>query len=293
MEKDNHGILYRFLKKALFIISGISPVLATRLIYFYHCKKILHLKNPKSFNEKINYIKLYINKQNELITQCADKIEVRKYVASKQLEDILINVIGIYDNIDEIDWKTLPSKFVIKCNHGSGFNIICHDKEKYNENEIKSQLKKWLLIDYGRYTSEIHYCKIKPRIIIEEDIAGIEGNLLDYKIFCFEGKAKYIEVVTGREKEEVFYEYYDLNWNKCNFTKNKYLSKNILSKPNNLGEMIKIAEKLSSEFKFVRVDLYNVNNKIYFGELTFTPSGGCCTKFTDEGEIILGDCIKL
>lgn len=293
MENDKHSFLYYFFKKVLYIITTVSPVLATRLVYFYHCKKNLNLKNPETFDEKINYLKLYKNINNELITKCADKIAVRDYVSSKGLNRILIKTIGIYENANDIEWSNLPNSFVIKCNHGCGFNIVCHNKNDYNELEVKRKLNKWLSIDYGKYTSEIHYCNIEPKIIIEKDISDGQNDLVDYKIFCFDGNPKYIEVITGREKENTYYEYYDLNWNKCNFTKKEYSSDKIASKPDGLTEMLEIARTLSKDFKFVRVDLYNVKKKIYFGELTFTPSGGCCKKFTDEGAITLGNCINL
>lgn len=291
--KDNGSIIYILGKKVLSLLTTISPKLATKAIYYYHVRTKLNLKNPVTFDEKLNYLKLYVNVKNPLVTICADKVAVRDYVKEKGCEKILNEVIGIYDRVEDIEWEKLPNKFVIKCNHGSGFNIICKDKQQLDIESCKRKLNKWLKINYGKYTTEIHYSKIKPKIIIEKFIESTsKTGLDDYRIFCYNGIPKYIKV-TPEVEETAYYNFYDLNWNKMNFVKKEYESKYEIKKPKNLQKMLKYAEILSENFQFVRVDLYNVDGKIYFAELTFTPTGGCCNKFTKEGALALGEDIIL
>lgn len=292
MEKENHNIIYLALKKVLYLLTTISPTLATRCIYFYHCRSFLNLKNPKTFDEKIQYLKLYINPKNKLVSKCADKVLVREYVKDKGCSEILNPIIGVFDNANDIDFDKLPDKFVIKCNHASGFNLICKDKSKLDVNKAVKKLNKWLRINYGKYVAEPHYCSIKPKLLIENFIDSNGKGLDDYRIFCFNGEPKYIKVTPEVEETE-FYNYFDLNWNKVDFVKKEFESKINIKKPKNLDKMLEYARILSQGFEFVRVDLYNVEGVIYFAELTFTPTGGCCTKFTEEGAIKLGNELNI
>lgn len=232
------------------------------------------LKNPKSFNEKINWMKL--NYYNPIEKNIIDKYEFKNYIKEKLGEGYTIPLIGIYDSINEIDFTKLPSSFVIKItNQGSAQGVkIIKDKTKINIDKLKYELNDlmqnwnsiyWWCLSRG-------YKDIKPRILIEEYVEQKNNELFDYKFMCFAGKPCWVLVCSNRSKK-ISYENYDMDWNLI-IPSPKSAKKSTIQKPNNFDEMIKIAEKLSAPFPFVRVDLYEVKNKIYVGELTFTPKGG-------------------
>ena len=188
-------------KKFFEILTRISPRLSAKILYIYRTKEIPHLKNPKKFNEKMTNLKLTY-KDNQLVSQCADKYGVREYVKSKGLEHILNELYLICNNPDEIDFDKLPDKFALKCTHGCGYNIICNDKSKLDIKETKTKLNKWLKEKYGLATQELHYLNIKPRIICEKYLCDENGKLpLDYKIYCFNGVPKCILVCSEREEK--------------------------------------------------------------------------------------------
>ncbi|GHH99564.1 ATP-grasp fold amidoligase family protein [Neobacillus kokaensis] len=248
--------------------------LKTRFKRHHHYE--LNLANPRTFSEKIQWTKLY--GRLERFSKYADKYEVRQYVQEKIGKQYLIPFIGVYDRVDEIDWNTLPESFVMKANHAWRTNIIVKDKTKIDWKEKKLQMENWLKLNFGEKSGQPNYYNIKPRIVIEELIKDPTGDLKDYKFFCFHGEPKFIQVdgerFNGHERD-----LFDLNWNKLPFRlgyNNDF--KDSPSKPTGLNEMIKVAQQLSSDFPFVRVDLYYTNEHIYFGELTFTPGNGL-TKF--------------
>jgi hypothetical protein len=261
----------------------------TKLRYFYSTKKILNLKNPRDFNEKIIYLMLEEFGKKE--QNCADKYLVRNYVEQKGLKDKLNKLYGKYDNATEIQFNSLPSEYVLKTNHGCGCTII---KNKNNNIDIKDAIKKLddsLKRNYAKETLEYQYDKITPCILCEEYLKEDGKNMpTDYKFFCFNGKAHFL-LVCGDRDSNIRKVYYDLNWNKMSCTKEKQIGD--FEKPKNFEEMIKIAEKLSEDFKFVRVDLYNINGKIYFGELTFTPRGGINNTIKPEYLNEWGNLIKI
>lgn len=241
----------------------------TKIRYFYSTGKKLNLRNPKDFNQKILYLML---NECEEIKKCVDKYLVRDYVQEKGLGEILINLYGKYENVNDIDFKKLPNEYVLKTNHGCGCTIIKNKNTKLNEENIKKDLKDSLRLNYAKQSLEYQYADIKPCIICEEYLKENEKKMPnDYKIFCFNGKAKFLLACEGRDYE-IKKIYYDMFWKKLECTKEK--QKFDIIKPKNFDNMIKIAEKLAEDFKFVRVDLYNIDGKIYFGELTFTPRGG-------------------
>lgn len=252
----------------------------------------LNLDNPKTFNEKLNWIK--INYYNPLYEICSDKIEVRNYVREKGLNDILTNVYGVYDNFDDIKFEKLPNSFVIKASNGSGGIIVVDNKNTINKNEIKKIIKRAQKDNLYKKHGEWQYKNLKPRILIEEKINSSNSlGILDYKIFCFSGKAEYFYVSTtkanGNDGNEKI-DFYDRNWNHLNVYRKGHKSMGIIDKPINYDKMIEIAEILSKDFEHVRVDLYNENGKIYFGELTFTTGAGY-GKFEPNNEFdrILGE----
>ena len=275
-------------KKFFEMLTRISPKFSTIILYILRTKEIPNLKNPQNFNEKMTKLKLENYNKNEKVSILADKYEVRKYVEEKGYKNMLNELYGVYDNVEQIDFEGLPKKFAIKCTHGCAYNVICKDKEKLNIEDTKNKINKWMREKYGYATQELHYTKIKPRIIIEKYLCDENDKMpIDYKIYCFNGKAKCILVCSERD-EKLKLSYYDLDWNRENFEKKNWSSKKEILKPDNLNEMIECAEKLSEGFPFVRVDLYDKDDKIVFGELTFTPACCCAPYYSKEGNNILG-----
>ena len=248
---------------------------------------------PVGFNEKIQWLKLYDS--TELKTRLADKVLVRDYVKEKIGEEYLIPCLGVWGSFDEIDWDELPDQFVLKCNHGSGTNAIIQSKKKLNYSELKMRFDSWMKLDYSLYSGfEMHYKEIEPKILAEAMLKEKDGgDLKDYKVFVFNGKAKLIQVDIDRQHRHRR-NIYDLQWN--------YIPVSILyptdsdtfvEKPDCLQELIMVAEELGKGFKHVRVDLYICNKKIYFGEMTFTHGSGT-EKFTPASyEMQMGEWILL
>jgi len=274
------------------IMSSISPELNTRYLYRRVHGKTLNLENPKSFNEKLIWLKLNTYNNNDLVTQCADKYRVREYVKEKNLGYLLNDLIDAYDTPEEIEWNRLPTKFVLKGNHGAGYNIICDDKSKLDINKAEKQLKKWMKEDYWKPYAEINYKYISKKIICEKYLDTNEGFLpIDYKIYCFNGVPKAILVMSDRDTE-IDAVFMDNDWN---FISNvsKYKNEKIPKKPSSLDEMLEAAKRLSEPFPFVRVDFYQYRNQPIFGELTFTPSGGLVVSQTAIEGKGMGELLKL
>lgn len=249
------------------------------------------LANPKKYNDKLQWLKL--NWYDDLAVNCSDKYKVREYVKRKIGEEFLNKLYFVYDSVDEIDLKELPKKFVLKGTHGSGFNIICDNKNGKNWKKEKRKMKRWLKTNYYWQTREWVYKDIKPRIIAEKYIeSNNEGPIKDYKFFCFNGKAKMIFVCKDRGISTTF-DFYDLDWNWLD-VKNHYPNSNKkVKKPEKLNKMIKLAEILSEGFPHVRVDFYYINGKIYFGELTFFHFSGFEPFEPLEFEKKMGEWLKL
>lgn len=271
--------------------SLLTKKAAHKILYKRSLNKKLNINNPKDFNEKIQW--LIINEYDKKYADLTDKIKVREYIEKKGYKDILTNIYGIYNSSEEINFEQLPNEFVLKTNHGSGKVYICNDKNKFDIEMCKKKLDEELKQDFSKQSLEYHYAYIKPKIMCEEYLKE-ENRMtpLDYKIHCFHGKADCILLCSEREKK-LKYDYYDLDWNYLNYSKQEYRSSKNYDKPSNLNEMIKIAEELSKDFSFVRVDLYNINNKIYFGELTFTPAAGMDDSITDEALEHMGKLIRI
>ena len=244
--------------------------------YYWTTFKKLNYRHPRDINEKLMWLTRY--DRSPLKTQCADKYLVRDYVKSKGLEDLLIPLLGVWDHASEIDFSSLPDKFVLKCNHGSGWNVICTDKSKIDEEEVKAKLEKWLGMKYGVDMQEIQYFDIPPKVLCEEFMPVLENDVVDYKFHCSRGKVHSCFVAYDRDPNNpnhVCYDHYDIDWNRTDDIKEKYHPhRRLLPKPPHYERMLGIASKLSEDFPYVRVDLYNCDGRIYFGELTFTPYSG-------------------
>ena len=244
---------------------------------------VLDLDNPRTFDEKIQWSKLYDS--TPIKTRLADKYLVRDWVAEKIGDKYLIPLLGVYDSFDEIDFEKLPKQFVIKCNHGCAYNIIVKDKSKLDLADVKAKLDKWMNENFAfSYGCELHYRDIKPKIIIEQFIENKKsgGDLYDYKFWCFGGKVYYIQFLSERNIDGLKMAFYNKNWEKQHFVYSHPLDKKNIEKPSNLDEMIELAERLSKDFNHVRVDFYRLDDgTIYFGEMTFTSASGTC-KWNDE-----------
>ena len=235
----------------------------------------VNLDNPQTFNEKIQWLKLY--NHDPLITKCADKYLAREYIKEKVGEEYLIPLLGVWDRVEDIDFDSLPNQFVLKVNWGWGQNIIVQDKAKLNIEEVKNKLNNWLepFSNHYYYSFEWSYKNIKPKIICEKYIEQLDGQVYDYKIFCFNGDPRYIQVDLDRFTDHKRC-IYDHHWNKQEFKSHVsygFYSGNI-KKPKKLELILDLSKKISSNFYHVRVDWYIIKEKLYFGELTFYHGNG-------------------
>lgn len=272
-------------------LSKKDYVKGLKLWYSNQTKKVLNLDNPKTYTEKIQWIKLY--DIDYLKTNLTDKYLVREWVKKKIGEKYLIPLLGVWDQFKNIDFNKLPNKFVLKCNHGCNMNIIVLDKNKFNINEAEKKINHWMKINYAFfYGLELQYKNINRKIIAEEYIENDNNNINDYKIWCFDGKVDTIMVISERNKKKK-YAFYDKNWNLLPFYYSNFQEKKF-DRPKNLNELIKISEILSKGFKHVRTDFYILNNgTIKFGEMTFTPNSGIVNFLKEEYNEYFGNKIKI
>ena len=244
-----------------------------KVFWYKKVNKQLNIDNPISFNEKIQWLKLYDS--TPIKTKLTDKYSVRSWIREKIGEEYLIPLLGVYEKFEDINFKKLPERFVIKCNHGKGYNIFVRNKSQLNITEIKFQIEKWLNENYAfKNGIELQYRDIPPKIIIEEYKDDGNGDLRDYQFFCFNGKPDFICVDSEKQfnhKRNL----YDLQWNLLPYKINSNLSTfPSLQKPDCLEKMIKLAAFLSQNFVYVNIHFYIVEDKIYFGKMDFTPSSG-------------------
>lgn len=228
----------------------------------------MDLRSPKTFNEKLNYLKL--NDRNPLGPRVADKIAVRSYVKELIGPQYLIPLIGTYKRIEEVPFANLPSRFVLKTNHGSGWNLVCENKDKVDWNSEKRKFNYWLSLNAYYLSREWQYQSIKPALICEE---MLQYEIIDYKLFCSKGKVRCIQVDRGRFSQHQR-NLYDPAWNLLPLQIRYPQMEEVITRPIQLDEMIEIAEKLAQAFLFCRIDLYEQENQLYFGELTLHPGGG-------------------
>ena len=279
MERDS--VLYKIRRKIQVIAHRFfSDDFMSKLYFKIVLKEKLNLKQPKTFNEKLQWLKLYYYPNNDLVIKCADKYRVREYIKDKGYEDTLVPLIAVWDNTDDIDWNKLPKKFVLKCNHGCAYNLICNDKEKFDKQNAEKQLDKWLKEDFGAFNIELHYSKIKQHKIICEEFLG--ENLLDYKFFCFNGKTKFVyvssDLIHDRQAKIGFF---NLDGSKMELQRDDYENISSIKLPSFYNQMVDMASDLCKDFPFVRVDFFVTKNKYYFAELTFTPSA-CMMPFNPK-----------
>lgn len=264
-----------------------------QIVYFRHFKKFIDFDNPKTFNEKIQWLKL--NYRKEEYTNLVDKYRVKQYITKLIGEEYVIPTLGVWKNVDDIDFKSLPEKFVLKCNNDSGGIVICKNKKDFDEVKAKSFLKERLKNNGYWYGREWPYKNVKPCIIAEKYMEdSISKDLKDYKFFCFNGSMEFFDIDIDRFIEHRA-NYYDRNGNFLPFGKTycppDYTKK--IEMPKNLDKMIELAETISHNTVLSRIDFYEIDGQVYFGEITFYPGSGF-SPFTDEKwDYKLGDMIDL
>ena len=265
-----------------------------RKLFKARLHKELDLENSQTFNEKLQWLKLY-NRKPEY-TMMVDKYKVREYIAKTLGEEYLIPLIGVWDDPDEIDFDALPNQFVLKCNHNSGLGMcICKDKSKLDIPKVKAELRKGLKQDYYLTGREWPYKDVPRKIICEKYMTNGTGEELnDYKLMCFGGKVKATFVCNNRfSKNGLNVTFYDTDWTRMPFERHYPSCKTEIEKPRTYDEMVAVAEKLAQEIPFVRADFYEINGKTYFGELTFFPGSGFEEFSPSEWDKTLGEWIKL
>jgi len=289
--------IYGWILSAITKIAGINAAKQFDSKLRFHRK--INLKNPESLSDKVSYIELH--DQSPLAPMCTDKAEVRKYVVQKGFKDILIPIIlEPTDSVDKIDFKKLPETFILKATHGCRMNYIVKDKNRLDEEECKGVMRKWLQTTYGTYSMEPHYLSIPPRIYAEQYIEDMNG-LIDYKFHCLNGKPEFCLVCSGRSDKKgesmgVLLSLFDMEWNFIDEIvdyKNEKRGPSDIPKPKQFDRMKEIAAELSKDFKFVRIDLYEYEGTILFGEMTFSPA--CCVfpYFSDAFDKAMGKKLVL
>ncbi len=286
--------ILKIIKKNL--LNLLPSKLYLKLQFKRRMGKDLNLNKPITFNEKIQYMKLYDKKP--LYTKLADKVAVKPYVASIIGEEYIIPTLGVWDSYDDIDFTKLPNQFVLKCNHDSGTVKVVRDKKLINHSEFRSFFQKALKRNFYYYGREWAYKDIKPQVFAEELLQDPNLNnedLLDYKFFCFNGKVDSIMVCKERHTGDTKFYFFNRNWQFLKYNKENLNLPDDFSmpKPDNLKEMVAIAEKLTQGLRFIRLDLYNVNGKIYFSEYTLYPDCGYDSTFTDEADHYYGNKLDI
>lgn len=264
-----------------------------KIMYEKTLKKQLNLESPKTFNEKLQWLKLY--DRNPKYIKMVDKYEVKEYISKVIGKEYVIPTLGIYENFEDIDFAKLPNKFIIKGTHDSGSTVICKDKKSFDYEEAKRKINKFTKQNYFYNGREWPYKNVKPRIIIEKYMEDPKDEVLrDYKFMCFNGKVKCSFVCSDRYTDEgLKVTFFDVDWNKLPFERHYPSSNKEISRPVNYELMIELSEKLAKDIPFVRVDWYEIDGKVYFGELTFYPGNGLEEFTPEEYDEILGSWIEL
>lgn len=273
------------------ITDFLSDELYLKIRFYLEMGKKLNLKNPVTYNEKLQWLKLYDRKKE--YTQMVDKYEVREYIKEKIGEEYLIPLLGVWDSPDEIDFDKLPDQFVLKCTHDSGGLIICKDKSTLDLKATKKKLRKCLKRNFYKSGREWPYKDVKPRIIAEKLMVDESGTeLKDYKFFCFNGEVKALFIATDRPFDTKF-DFYDTDFNHLDIRHGHPNADKEILKPRAFDEMIEISKKLSENLIHIRLDLYDINGKVYFGEITFFHHSGLVPFDPLEWDYTFGEWLNL
>lgn len=276
------------------ILSFMPDKLYLSIMYKIRMGKMINWKSPKTLNEKIQWLKVYDRKPE--YTQMADKYAAKEYVARKIGEKYLIPTLGVWDSFEQIDFRLLPDRFVLKCTHDSGGLVVCRDKSKLDVEKARKILATSLKTNYFYYGREWPYKNIKPRIIAEKYMEQLDDSgLTDYKFYCFNGKPQYLYVSKNLEDHHIAtVTFVDMNWNKMPVERTDYKSdKEMPIRPSQFDEMRRVAEILSKDHRFLRVDLYQINGEVYFSELTFHPASGYMGVVPSEYDEFMGQYLKI
>lgn len=282
----------KILKKIKYAMRIIPDRAYIQMYYFAHFKKFCNLKNPKTYNEKLNWLKLH--DKNPIYTRIVDKFEAKEYVKDIIGDQYIIPTLGVWDNFDDIDFDELPQQFVLKCTHDSEGLVIVKDKDKLDKEMAKNKIESALKQNFFYIGREWPYKNVKPRIIAEKYMEDhIDGELRDYKFFCFDGEPKAMFVASDRASDNVKFDYFDLNFNHLDIKQKYPHAEQPLRKPVTFEKMIELSKVLSKGFPHVRVDFYEVDGQLYFGELTFYHFSGFMPFEPNKWDKIFGDWIKL
>ena len=295
MKKANKNIGHFLFRCFIFVWNRMNAIipdeLFLRVVFRYRVGYWPNLKNPQTYNEKLQWLKLHDKKPE--YSQMVDKIEAKVYVASIIGEEFIIPTLGTWNSVEEIDWESLPNKFVIKVTSDSGGIVVCKDKSKLDIDKAIAKLKKNWGRNYYKYNKEFPYKNVKPRILAEKYISDENDELIDYKIYCFNGVPKLVMVSQGRFSNNKSFAYMSLEWTPLDFTWGAPKPQKYPSKPKCFSEMIEVAAILSKKMAHLRVDLYNIDGKIFFGELTFFDGSGMESFNPIDWDYKMGEFLKI
>ncbi len=296
--------LYKFLKSAdyrfiilsnLGLYNHLSDEAFLKKKYKARFGKTLDLKNPKTFNEKLQWLKLH--NRDDRFTTMVDKENVKKYVAERIGNEYVIDSLGVWNSFDEIDFEKLPNQFVLKCTHDSGGLVICRDKDRLNFEQAKKKIEKSLGRNYYMFGREWPYKNVKPRILAEkymqDENSEPEESLRVYKIMTFNGVPKIIQTIQNDKTPNEVIDYFDVEWNLLKMRQNFPNSNKPLARPATLDKMLELASRLAEDIPFLRIDFYEVNKQVYFSEFTFYSDSGMAKFYPEEWDTVLGNWIDL
>ena len=288
--KNPEKIMYNLGKRE--VLNWMSDESYIRLTYFLSFRRMPDLQHPQTFNEKIQWMKLH--DRNPLYTRMVDKYEAKQFVAERVGAEYTIPTLGVWDNPDEIDFSTLPEQFVLKCTHDSGSVFICKDRAKWDWNAVRKKLRRNLKRNFFWLGREWAYKDIQPRVIAEPYLEDSEDKeLRDYKFFTFGGTPKFLFVATERNTGDVKFDFYDMDFRHLPFLQGHPLSKKSIDKPEQFSRMVELSAKLASGFPQLRVDFYEVDGKLYIGELTLYHFCGFVPFSPETWDKTIGDWFSL
>lgn len=281
------------LVKVLYLISPLlNDRIYLKLLFPLKVGYKLNLKNPQTYNEKLQWLKLYYRK--DLLTRMVDKFDVKEYVRERVGAEYVVKNYGVWDSFEEINFDSLPCQFVLKTTHDQGGVIVCKDKAVFDFEKAKKKLDKHLKRNLYFLFREWPYINVKPRIIAEELLVGSpSGGIDDFKFFCFNGEPKIMFISTEREAGDPKFNFYDIDFNELDIIRGAGKSSKNIEKPKDYDLMVRLARELSAGFPHVRVDFYNIGDKVLFGEYTFFSGGGMKPFEPKKWDYIMGKWITL